>query len=105
MADSCFCYALCGEELIVCENRRKSAVKYFVFFSSPVVVVPHLLPTAICLLSFSLEWLIAMNPTIIDLTPKLLSVMVGKVACPLFRSPVVSCPAFTAYCILLTVFL
>ena len=26
---------------------------------SPVVSGPHLLPTAICLLSFSLEWLIA----------------------------------------------
>ncbi len=52
-------YALCVEELVICDNRHKSAVKYFLFFRSPVVVVPHLLPTAICLLSFSLEWLIA----------------------------------------------
>ncbi len=31
---------LYGEELIVCENRRKSAVKYLLFFCSPVVSGP-----------------------------------------------------------------
>ncbi len=33
-------YALCVEELVICDNRRKSAVKYFLFFRSPVVSVP-----------------------------------------------------------------
>ncbi len=51
--------ALCCEELIVCKNRRKSVVKYLLFFRSPVVSGPAFaaychLPTV-----FLSGWLIA----------------------------------------------